>query len=201
VADPQTAVYQLALRFGLAVSEAQWGSVAAFWSLLLKWNARINLTGARTREDLVGEHLPDALAMARLIPLGVRVVDIGAGGGLPGIPFALLRPDVSLTLVEPRAKRVAFLRTAVRESGLARAEVIADRVEALSARAWDVATSRATFAPEEWLEKGQRFAPAVLAFAARRADVGTPKSGALEADLSYETAAQHPRWTGLFRFT
>jgi 16S rRNA (guanine527-N7)-methyltransferase len=199
--DPQAALYELALRFGLAVSEAQWGAVDAFWSLLEKWNARINLTGARTREDLVGEHLPDALAMARLIPVGVRVVDVGAGGGLPAIPFALLRPDVSLTLVEPRAKRVAFLRTAVREAGLARAEVIARRVEALPSRAWDVATSRATFAPDEWLERGQRLAPAVLAFAARRADVGAPNGGALDADLSYETAAQHPRWTGLFRFT
>src|SRR4029079_16814605 len=97
----------------------------AFWSLLLTWNARINLTGAGTRDELLGEHFPDALAMASLVPPGARLVDVGSGGGLPAVPLSVLRPDLGLTLVEPRAKRVAFLRTAVRTLGL-KAEVVAE---------------------------------------------------------------------------
>ena len=89
--------------------------VIEFCRLLIAWNVRVNLTGARTVAEVVGEHVVDAFAMARLVPPGSSVVDVGAGGGLPGVAFAILRPDARLTMVEPRAKRVAFLRTAVRE--------------------------------------------------------------------------------------
>jgi 16S rRNA (guanine527-N7)-methyltransferase len=74
----------------VTVSSAQAGTLDAFWSLLLSWNARINLTGARTPAELLGEHFPDALAMARLVPPNARVLDVGSGGGLPVLPFAVL---------------------------------------------------------------------------------------------------------------
>jgi 16S rRNA (guanine527-N7)-methyltransferase len=179
------------------VSEAQQRSLDAFWGLLLTWNARINLTGAGTREELIGEHLPDALAMARLVPPGARVIDVGSGGGLPALPFALLRPDATLTLVEPRAKRVAFLRTAVRELELA-ADVVAGRIESVEGPAADIASSRATFAPSEWLEVARPLAPRVLVFASREAEVLTPAGIRLEEAASYETAARHGRWLGMF---
>jgi 16S rRNA (guanine527-N7)-methyltransferase len=170
----------------------------AFWRLLLTWNARINLTGAQDRKSLEGEHLPDALAMARLVPEGARVVDVGAGGGLPGIPFAILRPDVALTLVEPRAKRVAFLRTAVREGKLSAAEVVAGRLGEVKLGEFDVASSRATFAPAEWLAAARPLARRVLVFAARRTEVEEGAGLRLERELAYATAARHPRWLGLF---
>jgi 16S rRNA (guanine527-N7)-methyltransferase len=126
--------------------------VAVFGQLLLRWNARINLTGARSSEELLREHFPDSFAMAALVPPASSLVDVGSGGGLPALPFALLRPDVSVTVVEPRAKRVAFLRTAVRELGLAVA-VVSGRAEEVNDR-FAVASSRATFPPPEWLKVG-----------------------------------------------
>jgi 16S rRNA (guanine527-N7)-methyltransferase len=192
----------LAIRLGLALSGPQRAGLKAFCELLLLWNARINLTGARTREELEGEHLVDAVAMAALAPPGARVVDVGSGGGLPAIPFALLRPDVALTMVEPRAKRVAFLRTAVRAAGV-RAEVLPGRLEevGLEERGFDVASSRATFAPKEWLQLGPRLAPLVVVLAARGADVEQETGSVLEREVVYQTGRGHPRWAGAFRFT
>jgi 16S rRNA (guanine527-N7)-methyltransferase len=149
------AVAAVGRMFDRALSGAEQSRVLEFFGLLLTWNARINLTGASSLVELVEEHLPDSLALDRLVPEAARVIDVGAGGGLPALPLALLRPDVTLTLVEPRAKRVAFLRTAVRELGLS-AEVLPTRVESLPPAAHDVASSRATFAPPQWLEVGRR---------------------------------------------
>jgi 16S rRNA (guanine527-N7)-methyltransferase len=199
VANEQAAIRELALRLGLSVSEPQWRAIDSFFDLLLAWNARINLTGARTRSELLGEHLADSVAMAHLVPPGARVLDVGSGGGLPAIPFALLRPDVSLTLVEPRAKRAAFLRTAVREMKLSGADVLLLRLESLPSRPVDVAGSRATFAPAEWLAKARPVAARVVVFATQRGDVGAAPG--LEAEAEYQTATGHPRWTALFRST
>jgi len=190
----------LARQLGLVVSADQARSLDAFWSLLLTWNARINLTGAGTREELVGEHLPDALAMAHLVPQGVQVLDVGSGGGLPAIPFAVLRRDAGVTLVEPRSKRVAFLRTAVRQLGLSVA-VLPDRVEAVAVPQVDVAASRATFPPREWLERARGLAPRALVFASRPTEVVAVAGQVVEAEVHYRTASGHSRWLGLFRST
>jgi 16S rRNA (guanine527-N7)-methyltransferase len=188
------------MKFGAGAlgtpSGEQQRGLEAFWRLLLTWNARINLTGARSQDELVGEHLPDALAMGSLVPQGASVVDVGAGGGLPGVAFAVLRPDTRLTLVEPRAKRVAFLRTAVRELGLS-AEVVDGRMEDLGAALYDVASSRATFAPAEWIERARVLAPRTVVFAARRTEVALPGDLGVEAEEVYQTASGHPRWAGL----
>jgi len=201
MSDRQGTARGTAARLGLTVTEAQWQALDAFWSLLLLWNARINLTGARSIEELVGEHFPDSLAMARLVPPGARVLDVGSGGGLPAIPFGLVRPDVRLTLVEPRAKRGAFLRTAVRETGLVGAEVLVERVEGIAPRPADLASSRATFAPGEWLERARGLAPRALVFCVRRGDAEVPPGLSLEADVEYETAGGHPRWAAVYRST
>jgi len=200
VADREDTWEDQARQLGVTVSSAQAGTLDAFWSLLLSWNARINLTGARTRAELLGEHFPDALAMARLVPPNARVLDVGSGGGLPALPFAVLRPDSVVTLVEPRAKRVAFLRTAIRTLGLASA-VLPERIEAVETPTVDVAASRATFAPAEWLARARGLAPSTLVFAARRSEVGEVDGQALVAELEYQTASRHPRWLGLFRST
>lgn len=128
--------------------------IDAFVSLLLRWNRTINLVSAQSAGEIWSRHIPDAVVMARLVPPAARVVDVGSGGGLPAIPFALVRPDCGVTLVEPRGRRVAFLRAAVRELKL-NAEVIEGRVEALATEeSFDVASSRATFAPAEWASLG-----------------------------------------------
>jgi len=151
----EQALVSAAAAFGRALSSDERSRLLRFFRLLLTWNARINLTGARSWAELLEEHLPDALVLERAVGRGVSLVDVGSGGGLPALPFAVLRPDVALTLVEPRAKRVAFLRTDVREVGVS-AAVLASRAEELAAGGFDAAASRATFAPEEWLVMGRR---------------------------------------------
>lgn len=133
----------------IAPGEPAAARLLAFCQLLLKWNASLNLTGARNLADLVQDHLADAFVLGAKVPLGAQVVDVGSGGGLPALPLAVLRPDLKMTLVEPRTKRVAFLRTAIRELGL-NAVVHAGKVEDWSGSP-DVAVSRATFAPEVWV--------------------------------------------------
>src|SRR5205814_10682666 len=119
---------------------------------------------ARTPEALVAEHLPDAFALAAALPGAARVIDVGSGGGLPAIPLAVLRPPLAITLVEPIAKKAAFLRTAVRDLGLAaRVTVQARRAEAIARGApesFGVAISRATMPPQAWVELAERLVPA-----------------------------------------
>ena len=101
------------------------------------------LIGPRERDRLWDRHVLNSVAVASRIPPGVTVVDVGSGAGLPGLPLAILRPDLSITLLEPLLRRANFLDLAVTELGLA------DRVEVVRARAedhrsrYDVVTCRA----------------------------------------------------------
>ncbi len=120
---------------------------------LVEWNARIDLTAARSPDEMVDLMLADALVLAPRIAADARLVDVGAGAGAPGLALALLRPDLRVTLVEPLGKRAAFLRTVLGEAGRADVAIERCRGEAIAGRrAWDVALSRATLAPTAWLE-------------------------------------------------
>ena len=153
-------VRALAAAWNAPCDDSQVAALSRYADLLLQWNARINLTAARSTDVLVGEHLPDAFALARKLEQPARAIDVGSGGGLPAIPLAVLRPHLSFTLVEPIAKKAAFLRTAIRELGLGdRALVHVGRGEAVARetpRAFDVAISRATLAPARWLLLGAK---------------------------------------------
>lgn len=155
-----TALVELATHLGVSLPRPRAESVVAFGGLLLQWAKVINLTGASSLEVLVRRHFSDSLAAAKVLPPNIKFVDVGSGGGLPGIPLLLMRPDLQATLVEPTAKRVAFLRTAVRAAGLqGRVDVIAGRVgpgEAIEAGTWSAALARAVWNPEEWVSMGTR---------------------------------------------
>jgi 16S rRNA (guanine(527)-N(7))-methyltransferase RsmG len=157
------------------IDDHQAGALSSYAGSLLRWNAHINLTAARSVEQLVTEHLPDAFALARRLDQPARVVDVGSGGGLPAIPLALLRIGLTVELSEPIAKKVAFLRTAIRELDLgARVTVSSSRGEQIAERtprAYDVAISRATLAPEKWLALAARLVrPGGRMFALATAD-------------------------------
>jgi 16S rRNA (guanine527-N7)-methyltransferase len=147
---------------GTSHQEGGRADVERWLDLLQTWNARTDLTAARSAEELVDLMIADALVLADHVDRGVRVVDVGTGAGAPGLGLAILRPDLCVTLVEPNAKRASFLRLAL--GSLSRDHVAIERVrggitierargEALrDRRAWDVALSRATFPPEAWLD-------------------------------------------------
>ena len=189
----------LARAWNVEVTDEVDARIADFLCLLLKWNKVINLTGAGSFEDLAEEHLPDSLALCRFVPAGSRLVDIGSGGGLPALPFAISRPDCTVTMVEPRGRRVAFLRTAVREIGGKNVEVVQGRLECALGGGYDIAVSRATFPPEAWLEQAQGLVGGggrVVAFGA--GPLGPSSSWALGDSVSYKTARGVARWVGFF---
>jgi 16S rRNA (guanine527-N7)-methyltransferase len=125
-------------------------ALSAWLDLVATWNARIDLTAARSAQELVDLMLADAILIAPELEAGARVVDVGAGAGAPGLAIGLLRPDVSVTLAEPLQKRVAFMRTVVGTAACKNVEIVRARADEIRPK-FDVAVSRATFAPEEWL--------------------------------------------------
>lgn len=135
---------------GLALDGAVQARLLAYLGLLLKWNKTYSLTAITTPERMVSHHLLDSLAalapIAARRPAGrpLRLVDVGSGGGQPGIPFAIARPDWRITLLDSNHKKTTFLRQAAIELGLANVEVVCDRVENLRpAEPYDIVTSRA----------------------------------------------------------
>lgn len=128
-------------------------ALSAWLELVEQWNARVDLTAARTREQLVDLMAADAFVLAAHVAPRARVVDVGSGAGAPGLALAILRDDLRMTLVEPSTKRASFLRTVVGTIGRADVSIERGRGESLAGRrAWDVAVSRATLAPPEWLD-------------------------------------------------
>jgi 16S rRNA (guanine527-N7)-methyltransferase len=133
---------------GLAALELQLPQPAQdrllrYLALLQKWNRTYNLTAIREPSRLVTHHLLDCLAAIPHVPSGM-LVDIGSGGGLPGIPLAIANPDRRVTLLDSNHKKGAFLRQAVIECELGNADVHVGRAEEWHPQArFDVAASRA----------------------------------------------------------
>jgi len=154
-------VAALASEFGVPTDRDALARLQSFVALFAKWNRSINLASLRSDEELVSRHVIDSFALAGLVGSSVETaVDVGSGGGLPGIPLAVLLPSTAFTLFEPNRKKVAFLRTAVRELGLGgRVLVQAESVAVPVAESWrgrfQLALSRATLAPPSWLEMGR----------------------------------------------
>jgi len=137
------------------------GSLLTHWATrVIEWNQRIDLTAARSSDELVDLLLADAAAVVSTAQPAREAewVDVGAGAGAPGLGVALLAPALRVVLVEPKVKRVAFLRSLVGELQLARVRVERARSDDLSDAAFDVAISRATLAPPAWLAEGVRLA-------------------------------------------
>jgi len=121
-------------------------TLSAYLDLFAKWNRIYNLTSIRDRTQMDALHVEDALAVLPWLPSrsGVRLLDVGSGGGVPGIPLAIARPDWHVVLVEANAKKAAFLRQCAIELSLANVHVEASRIEDYASKpAFDVVISRA----------------------------------------------------------
>jgi 16S rRNA (guanine527-N7)-methyltransferase len=117
--------------------------LAAYVALLLKWNSRLNLTAVREPAEIVRRHLVECVQCAQVLPEVDTLLDFGSGAGLPGVPIAVVRPEIWVTLGESQGKKAAFLREIVRTLGL-NAEVFDQRIEKMpSERVFDAVTLRA----------------------------------------------------------
>jgi 16S rRNA (guanine(527)-N(7))-methyltransferase GidB len=132
------------------LSAAQRGRVAVYIDLLLKWNARINLTAIRDEQQIVTRHFGESFFLAQCLfaderrgnqdkderfgegSVGAQVLDIGSGAGFPGLPLKIWTDRVRLTMVEANQKKSTFLREVVRAIGLKNVSVIAERAETLA---------------------------------------------------------------------
>lgn len=127
---------ELLSGFGLEpLDDATGERFARYLALFLRWNARLNLSAVRDEESILSRHFVESIASARALPAGIStLLDYGSGAGLPGIPIALCRPEISVTLAESQGKKAAFLQEAVRALGLANAAVHNGRAESLVMR-------------------------------------------------------------------
>jgi 16S rRNA (guanine527-N7)-methyltransferase len=120
------------------------GKFEEYLALLVRWNARVNLTAIRDREGILSRHFVESIVCARALPAGIAtLLDFGSGAGFPGIPIALCRPEIAVTLAESQGKKAAFLREAVRTLGISstahsgRAETLARKFDCVTLRAVD----------------------------------------------------------------
>src|SRR5580698_9229322 len=112
------------------VPDTLYPQLSVYLDLLLKWNARTNLTAIRSPEDIVRRHFGESLFAAQHIEPHSTLLDFGSGAGFPGLPIAILRPDIQVTLAESQNKKATFLREAVRTLGL-QTEIWPTRVETM----------------------------------------------------------------------
>ena len=122
---------------------------------LKRWSRAYNLTGLRSEEEIITKHFIDSLLYLRMIPRDCRDLgDIGSGAGFPGVPLALVRPGLRVTLIEPSRKKCAFLRHLVRALSLENVAVIDGRVEEVE-QLFDVVVTRALFTIGDLLKKAR----------------------------------------------
>ena len=116
-----------AAELGMSLAPAQFDQFSRYLTELDVWNRRTNLTGTRDPRELVTHHVLDSLAcdvVLQGLPDATEVADLGSGAGFPGVPLAIARPDLRVTLIEPRGKRAAFLLHICGVLGLSRVTVV-----------------------------------------------------------------------------
>ena len=131
------------IALGLTLDRDTQQRLLDYIALIEKWNQVYNLTAIREPEKMVSHHLLDSLAVAPHLH-AKRLLDVGSGAGLPGIPLALAKPDTHVTLLDSNHKKAAFLNQAVMELKLKNADVCGERVESWQTQnRFDVIISRA----------------------------------------------------------
>lgn len=135
-------------NFGVRLSSHQLDLLAMHAEELIKWNSRFNITAIVEPFDVALKHFIDSIAVSPLIPDGSKVVDLGSGGGFPGIPLKVVNPSLEVVMVDSSRKKVNFINDIIRKTGLSGAKAIHCRAEQLAkepeyAHQFDFAVSRA----------------------------------------------------------
>lgn len=130
-------------EMGLDLSGEQLDKLLAYVEMLKKWNKTYNLTALRDESQIISHHLLDSLTLPSYLEGAQTMLDVGSGGGQPGIPAAVCRPDLQITLLDANTKKTSFLQQAAIELELKNVRVVSGRVEAVQGLRADVITSRA----------------------------------------------------------
>lgn len=141
-----------AQQLSLEISDKKIDQLLRFAALILKWNKTHNLTAITNPDEIVSKHLLDSLSVCRDFPEG-RVLDVGSGAGLPGIPLSVVNTKQTYTLIDSSLKRIAFIREVKRELALTNITAIHSRVEDYNDGLFDVITSRAFSSLETMLQQ------------------------------------------------
>lgn len=130
-------------EMGLDLSGEQQDKLLAYVEMLKKWNKTYNLTALRDESQIISHHLLDSLTLPPYLEGAQTMLDVGSGGGQPGIPAAVCRPNLQITLLDANTKKTSFLQQAAIELELKNVRVVSGRVEAVQGLRADVITSRA----------------------------------------------------------
>ncbi len=144
------------LELGVGVEEDTVVRFLSYLSELKKWNRAYNLTALKNDRDIIIKHFFDSLLFLKAFPEDSgNICDIGSGAGFPGIPIAIVRPDISITLVEPSRKKCAFLRNIKKVINLNNVAVLEARVEDIKDSDFNIAVTRALFSISEFIKKAK----------------------------------------------
>jgi 16S rRNA (guanine527-N7)-methyltransferase len=141
--DARSALAHGLARLGIELPGESLNALLRYVDLLEKWNRVYNLTAVRGFDAILRQHLLDSLSILRWTP-GARLLDVGSGAGLPGVPIAIAQPATAVTLLDASEKKTAFLHQVAAEIDLPNVAVVRDRVEHFSpGRGYDVVVTRA----------------------------------------------------------
>lgn len=171
---------------GTQLDDAQRERLIRYLALLYKWNRAYNLTAVRDPAQMVSRQLLDSLSILPWVE-GPRVLDVGTGAGLPGIPLAIARPDWQLTLLDSNGKKVRFVRQAVMELGLNNVQAEQERIETFRPhQPFDTITSRAFAELKEFVSLTRHLVAPGGQWLAMKAALAQDESAALPAGLNPE---------------
>ncbi len=158
IQSPESILKNGFAELSLTHSRAQLNSFMTYLTELKKWNKAYNLTGLKTDEEIIVKHFLDSLLYLQALPEGgISVVDVGSGAGFPGIPVKIMRPEISMYLLEPSRKKANFLEHMIKTLGLEGIEVIEKRIEEVKSLSVDAAVTRALFGVREFHKKASPF--------------------------------------------
>jgi len=150
------ALYGYGAEFGVALTEEHLALFSLYLEELWAWNQRVNITGLATRHAVVTELFLDSIIPGPFLPSQGSLLDVGSGGGFPGVPLKIIKPRLSVTLLEPNSKRASFLKHVIRLLKLGDIQVVRGRIEERREgelrEKYDVVTARGVASPVRFME-------------------------------------------------
>ena len=157
----RTAIRKLLAPFDVSISDETADKVSVYADLLFRWNRKINLTSISTPEECITRHFGESFLVSRMMPLRGVLLDIGSGAGFPGLAIKLIAPELEVVLLEPVAKKRAFLKEVARVCGLGPVQVVGSRFDEFArtnqGQSFNIITARAVGGLELLIPLAEKF--------------------------------------------